>query len=67
MDKQELTRIERAAILAWYLASGTELTTQQAADCVGLSHWAAWKLLCEISHRVEIYQDGYVWKKLKPR
>ncbi len=54
---------QRAALIAWHLAHGEALTTEDVARIVGLKHWAAWKTLVDLSAVIPIYQDDDdVWQ-----
>lgn len=53
----EATPTERAAKLTHLLASGERLTTEQAAEAVGVSVRSAERTLFLMSRVVPIYQD----------
>lgn len=54
-DTEDLTPQERAAIIAWWLARGEELTTHDVARYTGLSIRRAQELLNELSRVIPIY------------
>jgi hypothetical protein len=70
----ELTVAERAVFLAWRFWRGDEFTTSQVATMLGVSHNAAYKQLCGLSHILPIYlemehiNDGdyrWLWKLVR--
>lgn len=59
-DTEDLTPQERAAIIAWRLAHGEELTVWDVADCTGLTFSRSLRLLKELCRVVPIHCiDGY--------
>jgi len=61
-DTEDLTPQERAALIAWRLARGEELTTRDVADCTGLTVRRARMLLNEISRVVPIHRVIGYWQ-----
>lgn len=61
--ERELTSRERAALVAWLLCNGAELTVKDVAEATGLSHKGAWKLVRDISRVVPIYFAEGAWRK----
>ena len=57
MECDDLTAQERAAIVAWRLANGDRLTTQEIMDLTGLKRRSAWGLVSSISRVIPIYCD----------
>jgi hypothetical protein len=55
------THQQRAALLAWYFASGAMLTTQQAARLTGLARNSAYVLLDKLSCVLPLYCERQVW------
>jgi len=65
VDKQELTPVDRAAIvLTWLLADDEKLKTADVACRLGMSQRGARGLLCRISLHAPIYQNGTLWQAL---
>lgn len=59
-DVLDMTPQERAAVVAWRLAQGAELTTQDIADATGLTIRRARGLANELSRVIPIHCiDGY--------
>lgn len=54
--------VERAAVLAWYLACGTPLTRTSAGALVGLDGEHAARLLDRLTNVLPIYLDGGRWQ-----
>jgi len=54
---EELVAQERAALLAWWLARGGQLTTRQAADKLGVTYLGAWRILQKLSRVLPIVFD----------
>jgi hypothetical protein len=65
-DTIDMTPQERAAVVAWRLAQGAELTIFDVESETGLTYSRALRLLKEISRVVAIHcVDGY-WQRVKP-
>ena len=61
----EYTQTERYVLLAWWLATGARLTTEQVARRLHIQRNTAQKMLNRISRKLPIYRDmrGY-WRKV---
>jgi DNA-binding IclR family transcriptional regulator len=55
--ENDMVAQERAAIVAFALASGEQLTTQQIAERVGLTYSGAWRLLQKLARVCPITKD----------
>jgi len=62
----EYTYTERIALLAWWLAEGERLTTEQVAQRFRIRRGEAAKMFTRISRKLPIYcDDGGVWQKVE--
>lgn len=66
-DRDELTPQERAAIVAWFLARGEELTTRDIARYTGLSMRRAQSLINDLSRVLPIYFCVGRWQMVLAR
>ena len=53
----DYTAQERAALIAWHLAHGEELTTAEIALMTGMTWQGAWFLMIHLSHVLPIYRN----------
>ena len=59
------TAQERAALVAWHLAHGEGMTTQDVADLCGFSRVSGWRLMMALCRVLPIYQtENGVWEVL---
>jgi hypothetical protein len=56
-NPEEMTVTERAALAGWLLARGKQLTTQEAADTLGLTYIGAYRLLQRLSRVLPVRFD----------
>lgn len=61
---QDLTPQERAAIIAWYLARGQELTVADVARLTGLGRRGARKLVIRLSRVIPIHKAAKRWQRI---
>jgi hypothetical protein len=54
---------ERAALIAWWLSKGEQLTTRQVAERLGLTLVAAWYMLQRLSRVLPITYDDTVYNQ----
>jgi hypothetical protein len=59
---REYTAQERAALVAWWLAHGEALTTQQVAELTGLEVVSAYQMMGRLARVLPIYLDGGFWQ-----
>lgn len=69
-DNDDLTSIEKGALVGWYLATGKELTTSQVRDDFGISIQAAKYILESASRVLPVYstpgmrpKDPHSWRR----
>jgi len=61
----EYTQIERYVLLAWWLATGARLTTEQVAQRLHIRQDTARNMFTRISRKLPIYRDMRGrWRKL---
>jgi len=48
---------EKAALIAWHLAHGEGMTTNEVAEITGLTWGGAWRLMDRLSRVLPIYRD----------
>lgn len=64
----ESTPTERAALLAYWLISGRELSTADVAEDLQVSQRTAQRLFAAVSRSIPIYrdQDDGMWRAIDP-
>ena len=62
----ELTAQERAGLIAWLLAFGARLTTQEIAEMTGLTRQGTWCLMMRLSRVLAIFcNDEGKWCRIE--
>jgi alkylated DNA nucleotide flippase Atl1 len=64
---RELTPQERAALIAWHLAHGEAMTTEQVAELAGLSVRGACKLMDTLSCVLSTRRESGLWTACNPQ
>lgn len=62
----DYTAQERAALTAFYILEGAEMTTAEIAERVGLTHQGAWSMMQRVARVVPVYQDEGRWRRFDP-
>lgn len=63
----DLTAQERAGLIAWLLAFGARLTTQEIMDLTGLTRQGAWYLMMRLSRVLAVFCDEEgKWCRVEP-
>jgi len=61
---EDLVITERAALVAWHLAHGEALTTDNIADLVGVCHSTAYRMMCKLARILPIIHANNHWEAL---
>lgn len=62
--EEDLVITERAALVAWRLAHGEAMTSEQVAEMVGVCECTAQRMMCKIARVLPIVQRNGFWEAI---